>query len=91
MDFLMAIGPKNPISGSPSVASPVTCTTNSSLISVIENLSLRQVHRIYVVEAESMNVLGVVTLRDVISCFIHEPADHFDNYLGFAIEEMLNK
>lgn len=91
MDFLKAIGPKNPISGSESVPPPVTCTADDSLRTVIERLATRSVHRIYVVDGDNMNITGIVTLRDVIACFVYEPPDHFDNYLGFAIEEMLNR
>ncbi|XP_020254490.1 SNF1-related protein kinase regulatory subunit gamma-1-like isoform X2 [Asparagus officinalis] len=89
LEFLKAIGPTNPISGSKYMAPPITCSTDACLESVIESLAIKMVHRIYVVDG-NMSVIGVVTLRDVISCFIYEPPDHFDNYLGFAIEEMLN-
>jgi len=74
-----------------SVAPPVTCAADASLWCVIESLAVRSSHRIYMVEGDDMKVLGVVTLRDIIACFIYEPPDHFDNYLGFAIEEMLNR
>jgi hypothetical protein len=31
-----------------------------------------------------LEVVGVVTLRDVISCFIHEPPGYWDTYLASA-------
>lgn len=70
---------------------PITCKVNSTLGSVIHSLSSKSVHRVYVVANDEDEVVGVVTLRDVISCFIYEPPDHFDNYLGFAVKEMLNQ
>ncbi|KAF3431420.1 hypothetical protein FNV43_RR26151 [Rhamnella rubrinervis] len=69
----------------------ITCKVNSTLGSVIHSLASKSVHRVYVVANDEDEVVGVVTLRDVISCFIYEPPDHFDNYLGFAVKEMLNQ
>lgn len=71
------------------VVPPITCKPNSTLGSVIHKLASRSVHRIYVVAGEEDEVVGVITLRDVISCFIYEPPNHFDNYFGFAVKEML--
>lgn len=72
-------------------ASPlVTCRPESSLGSIIESLASNQVHRVYVVSGEEGNVVGVITLRDVISCFIVEPPNHFNNYFGLAVKEMLS-
>jgi len=67
-----------------------TCKPNSSLGDVIRILSSKSIHRIYVVSDED-EVVGVITLRDVISCFIFEPANHFDDYFGFSVQEMLKK
>ncbi|KAK8567255.1 hypothetical protein V6N13_105235 [Hibiscus sabdariffa] len=69
---------------------PVTCKVDSTLGSVIQSLATKKVHRIYVVVDEN-EVIGVITLRDVISCFIYEPPNFFDNYFGFSVKEMLNK
>ncbi|XP_041013062.1 SNF1-related protein kinase regulatory subunit gamma-1-like [Juglans microcarpa x Juglans regia] len=71
------------------VVPPITCKPNSTLGSVIHKLASRSVHRIYVVAGEEDEVVGVITLRDVISCFIYEPPNHFDNYFGFVVKEML--
>lgn len=73
------------------VISPITCKLDSTLGSVIYSLASKSVHRIYVVTPEENEVVGVITLRDVISCFIHEPPNHFDNYFGFAVQEMLSQ
>ncbi|XP_072964650.1 SNF1-related protein kinase regulatory subunit gamma-1-like isoform X2 [Typha angustifolia] len=74
-----------------SLATPVTCSPGARLGSVIESLASKSAHRIYVVEGDDAEVIGVVTLRDVISCFVYEPSDHFDNYFGFATKEILNQ
>jgi hypothetical protein len=34
-----------------------------------------------------MEVIGVMTLRDVISCFIHEPQGYCDNVLASAMQK----
>lgn len=68
----------------------VKCKRDSSLGSVIESLASNHVHRIYVVAGEDDTVVGVITLRDVISCFILEPLNHFNNYFGLAVKEILD-
>ncbi|XP_050375208.1 SNF1-related protein kinase regulatory subunit gamma-1-like [Argentina anserina] len=88
MDFLTTIStskePGKPIP-------PVTCNIESSLGNVIEILASKSVHRVYVIGAEEGKVVGVITLRDVISCFIYEPPNYFDAYLGFAVAEILKQ
>ncbi|XP_004298442.1 PREDICTED: SNF1-related protein kinase regulatory subunit gamma-1-like [Fragaria vesca subsp. vesca] len=88
MDFLTTIStskePGNPIQ-------PITCNIESSLGNVIEILASKSVHRVYVVGAEEGKAVGVITLRDVISCFIYEPPNYFDAYLGFAVQEILKQ
>lgn len=64
---------------------------DSTLGSVIQTLASKSVHRIYAVAGENNEIVGVITLRDVISCFIYEPPNHFDNYFGFALQEMLDQ
>ncbi|GAB4839965.1 SNF1- protein kinase regulatory subunit gamma-1-like [Ancistrocladus abbreviatus] len=73
------------------VVPPITCKLDSTLGSVIHSLASKSVHRIYVVAGEEDEVVGVITLRDVISCFIFEPPNHFYNYYGFSVEDMLTK
>lgn len=70
---------------------PITCKLDSTLGNVIHSLASNSGHRVYVVSNDEENeVIGVITLRDVISCFIFEPPNHFDNYFKFA-KEMLNQ
>lgn len=71
------------------VVPPLTCLQDSTMGSVIQTLASKSVHRIYVVSTED-EVTGVITLRDVISCFIFEPPHYFDDYLGFSVKEMLS-
>lgn len=70
---------------------PVTCSPNASLGSVIDSLASKSVQRIYVVEEEEGEIVGVITLRDVISCFIFEPRYVFDKYFGCALKELQNR
>ncbi|XP_054810620.1 LOW QUALITY PROTEIN: SNF1-related protein kinase regulatory subunit gamma-1-like [Prosopis cineraria] len=84
MDFMNAVSPKTR-----NIKKPITCNLDALLGDVIHTLASQRVHRIYAVCSEG-EVTGVITLRDVISCFISEPPYHFDDYLGFAVEEMLS-
>ncbi|XP_073141750.1 SNF1-related protein kinase regulatory subunit gamma-1-like [Henckelia pumila] len=70
---------------------PITCKPDSTLGSVIDTLASMAVYRIYVVSGVDNEVIGVITLRDVISCFITEPPNFFDDYFGFAAKEILSK
>ncbi|OIS95972.1 snf1-related protein kinase regulatory subunit gamma-1-like protein [Nicotiana attenuata] len=71
------------------VATPITCKLDSTFGNVIDILASMSVHRIYVTADEDNEVIGVITLRDVISCFIFEPPKFFDNYFGFSAQETL--
>ncbi|XP_043707723.1 SNF1-related protein kinase regulatory subunit gamma-1-like [Telopea speciosissima] len=73
------------------VVTPITCKPDALLGNVIEILASKAVHRVYVVAAEDDAVVGVITLRDVISCFIFEPPSYFEDYFGFSAKEMLNQ
>lgn len=73
------------------VIRPITCKPDETLGSVIHRLASNSIHRIYVVGGDDNGVTGVITLRDVISCFIFEPPNFFDNYFGFAAQEMLGR
>nr|CAD1843103.1 unnamed protein product [Ananas comosus var. bracteatus] len=72
------------------MANPATCAPTTCLGSVIESLASRSAHRIYVVEGTDQEIVGVVTLRDVISCFVYEPSDHFNDYFKYKTKEALN-
>lgn len=65
---------------------PVTCEKTDSLGKVIETLASKNLYRIYVVD-ETTRLMGVVTLRDLIGCFVSEPPGFFDGYFGGAFKE----
>jgi CBS domain-containing protein len=65
---------------------PVTCEKTDLLGKVIETLASKNLYRIYVVD-ETTRLLGVITLRDIISCFVSEPPGFFDGYFGGAFKE----
>lgn len=83
MNFIKAIDAFSPDSG----RQLATCTPDTCLGSVIDSLASRSVHRIYVVNGDE--VVGVVTLRDVISCFIYEPPGYFEEYFRSAIKDLV--
>ncbi|GJQ95045.1 SNF1-related protein kinase regulatory subunit gamma-1-like protein [Tanacetum coccineum] len=72
------------------VVSPITCKLGSTLGDVISTLSSNSVHRIYVV-GDSNDVIGIITLRDVISCFITEPPNYSMEVHGYDVKDMLSK
>jgi len=88
MDFMNAI--VSTTKGTGSVIPPITCKPDATLGSLIHALSSRSGHRIHVVN-QSEEVVGVITLRDVISCFVYEPPNHFDSYFSFSTKEMLDE
>ncbi|ESQ28251.1 hypothetical protein EUTSA_v10018543mg [Eutrema salsugineum] len=69
----------------------ITCRPDSTLGSVINSLASRSVHRVYVAAGDENELYGVITLRDVISCFVSEPPNYFENCLGFSVKDMLNR
>lgn len=86
-DFMSTIASATPNNTGKAIK-PITCKPDETLGSVIDTLASNSVHRMYVV-GDDNGVTGVITLRDVISCFIFEPPNFFDNYFGFAAQEML--
>ncbi|XP_076907641.1 SNF1-related protein kinase regulatory subunit gamma-1-like [Bidens hawaiensis] len=70
--------------------SPITCKLGFTLGEVISTLSTKCVHRIYVV-SDANDVIGIITLRDVISCFITEPPNYIMEVHGAAVNELLSK
>ncbi|KAG5226677.1 SNF1-related protein kinase regulatory [Salix suchowensis] len=87
MDFMNTV--VSTTEGSGRVTPPITCKPDATLGSLVHALASKSVHRIHVVN-QSEEVVGVITLRDVISCFVYEPPNHFDNYFSFSTKEMLN-
>lgn len=86
MDFLKRIVSSSLQTGNAS-HQPITCKPDSTLQSVIHTLASQSIHRIHVVDGQD-ELVGVITLRDVISCFVTEPPYHFDDYYGFAVKEI---
>lgn len=68
----------------------LTCEKTTTLGGVIGQLSGHNYHRIYVVEKHSTQLVGVVTLRDIIGCFVSEPDGYFNNYFGGTFKETLS-
>ncbi|KAJ6734471.1 AMP-ACTIVATED PROTEIN KINASE GAMMA REGULATORY SUBUNIT [Salix purpurea] len=87
MDFMNTV--VSTTEGTGRVTPPITCKPDATLGSLVHALASKSVHRIHVVN-QSDEVVGVITLRDVISCFVYEPPNHFDNYFSFSTKEMLN-
>lgn len=85
-DFMNTIASEAPDGGE--IMIPITCSLSSTLGDVIHILSSKMVHRVYVVAASGKEVAGVITLRDVISCFIFEPPNYFENYLASSRQEV---
>lgn len=75
---------------------PTTCFTpimhqpSSTLKDVIDTLASKGMHRTYLVD-ESSSLIGVVTIRDIISQFIIEPEGYFEAYFGGATLETINR
>ncbi|KAG0576205.1 hypothetical protein M758_5G061500 [Ceratodon purpureus] len=69
---------------------PVTCVKTDSLGKVVETLASKNLYRIYVVD-ETTRLMGVITLRDIIGCFVSEPPGFFDGYFGGAFKEAFDK
>ncbi|RDX73998.1 SNF1-related protein kinase regulatory subunit gamma-1-like protein, partial [Mucuna pruriens] len=88
MDFMNKIASASQVTGK--VIHPIACKPDAKLQDVIHTLASESIHRIYVVDGQD-EVVGVITLRDVISCFVTDPPYSFDDYYGFAVEEMLNQ
>ena len=87
MDFMNTV--VSTTEGTGRVTPPITCKPDATLGSLVHALASKSVHRIHVVN-QSEEVVGVITLRDVISCFVYEPPNHFDSYFSFSTKEMLN-
>eukprot|EP00850_Spirogloea_muscicola_P001234 SM000004S15104 [mRNA] locus=s4:1278219:1281347:- [translate_table: standard] len=65
----------------PLLSPPITCLQTDTLADVIEKLVTNNIHRVHVVRDDN-SLIGVVTLRDIISCFVSEPQDYFQGFLG---------
>ena len=66
----------------------ITCTQDATLGDIINLMCINRIHRIYVVDT-AYQVVGVITLCDVISCFIVEPPDFADKYFNGIFKSVL--
>ncbi|XP_075519370.1 SNF1-related protein kinase regulatory subunit gamma-1-like [Primulina tabacum] len=64
---------------SPLLIGMVTCRRDDTLKEVIMKLDSVKIHRIYV-EDGGGNLVGVITLRDIISKLVHEPRGYFGDF-----------
>ncbi|KAH7294515.1 hypothetical protein KP509_27G004100 [Ceratopteris richardii] len=76
----------NPVKMMPAV----TCSMKATLGQIIENLCECNIHRIYVTDDED-HVVGVITLRNIISCFIEEPCDFTETYFGGLFKNAIHQ
>jgi CBS-domain-containing membrane protein len=68
----------------PLLSRVITCSKDEITRDVISKLDRHSIHRVYVVDEEE-NLEGVVTMRDLISKFVFEPADYFGEFfVGWA-------
>jgi CBS domain-containing protein len=63
---------------SPLLKGVITCKKDDNLKDVILKLDSNKIHRIYVTGEN--NILGVVTLRDIISKLVYEPPNYFGDF-----------
>nr|XP_043618320.1 SNF1-related protein kinase regulatory subunit gamma-1-like [Erigeron canadensis] len=64
---------------SPLMSGMITCKKDDTLKDVIMKLDSMKIHRIYVVDEEE-NLVGLITLRDIISRLVHEPRGYFGDF-----------
>jgi len=69
MDFMKTVMEQEPETG---MLPPTTCEKTAKLGDVIEMLAKKTLPRIHIVD-KSNQLVGVVTLCDIIRCFVSEP------------------
>lgn len=85
MDFMKTVMEQEPETG---MLPPTTCENTAKLGDVIEMLAKKTLPRIHIVD-QSNQLVGVVTLRDIIGCFVSEPKDYFEDYFGGVFKETI--
>lgn len=68
---------------SPMLRGVITCKRDDTLKDIILKLDTDKIHRIYVVDEESLE--GVITLRDIISKLVHEPRGYFGDFFDGVV------
>ncbi|CAM6099456.1 unnamed protein product [Calypogeia fissa] len=90
LDFMNTITAASKDTASPSrCLPPITHQASVTLKEVISSLASKSAHRTYVVDEKS-SVVGVVTIRDIISRFVTEPKGYFEEYFGGAVLETVD-
>ncbi|KAG6555826.1 hypothetical protein Mapa_002466 [Marchantia paleacea] len=69
---------------SPLLRPILTCHPNETLKGSIIKLDEAKVHRIYVVD-DNEDLIGVITLRDIISTFVEEPLGYFGTFFDGVV------
>lgn len=69
---------------SPLLRPILTCHQNETLKGSIIKLDEAKVHRIYVVD-DNQDLIGVITLRDIISTFVEEPVGYFGTFFDGVV------
>ncbi|CAM6014128.1 unnamed protein product [Sphagnum balticum] len=85
MNFIKMVTEIEPETG---MLPPTTCENTTELGNVIDTLASKNLPRIHIVNKNNQ-LVGVVTLRDIIGCFVSEPKDYFDDYFGGVFKETL--
>ncbi|MCO5567119.1 hypothetical protein L7F22_020805 [Adiantum nelumboides] len=88
-EFMEILHSQSSKSGPVKMMPPVTCSRNATLEQVINILCERNIHRVYVTDDDD-HVVGVITLRDIISCFVVEPADFSEGYFDGSFKNVIN-
>lgn len=89
LEFMEILHSKSSGSCPPRMMPAVTCTVKATLVEIIETLSNKSIHRIYVTD-DQRHVVGVITLRDIISCFVLEPPNFSEGYFDGIFKEVLS-
>ncbi|CAK9257606.1 unnamed protein product [Sphagnum jensenii] len=83
MDFMKTVMEQEPETG---MLPPTTCENTAKLGDVIEILAKKTLPQIPIVD-KSNQLVGVVTLHDIIGCFVSEPKGYFEDYFGGVFKD----
>ncbi|KAI5077787.1 hypothetical protein GOP47_0007611 [Adiantum capillus-veneris] len=89
LEFMEILHSQSSTLGPVKMMPAVTCSLRASLGQVIDILCERNIHRIYVTDDDD-HVVGVITLRDIISCFVVEPSDFREGYFDGSFKNVIN-
>lgn len=89
VEFMEILHSQSAISGPMKMMPAVTCSPKATLGQVIDILCERSIHRVYVTD-DQHHVVGVITLRDIISCFVVEPSDFSEGYFDGSFKNVMH-